>query len=82
MPPERPLSPTSLHHVQVMETDDGKRFSAVPNQTLDERRALYKLYSENPKEFEKIKGKKATIKYQELTKNKIPRFCKFLRVVM
>lgn len=64
----------------VLENEDGKQFSAVPNQTLEKRRELYKLYSENPKEFEKIKGKKATIRYQELTKNNIPRFCKFIGI--
>jgi DNA ligase-1 len=64
----------------ILETPEGLQFSAVPNQTLEERRELYKLYSENPKEFEKIKGKFATIKYQELTKNNIPRFGKFIAI--
>lgn len=64
----------------ILETDDGKEFNAVPNQSIKDRQALYKLYTEKPAEFEKIKNKKATIKYQDLTENNIPRFCKFIAV--
>lgn len=64
----------------ILKTEDGKEFNAVPNQTIKERQELYKLYTTKPEEFEKIKGKKATIKYQDLTNNMIPRFCKFIAI--
>ena len=64
----------------ILKTENGEEFSAVPNQGIKERQELYKLYSTKPKEFKKVKGKFATIKYQDLTAKGIPRFCKLITI--
>ncbi len=61
----------------ILGLPDGNTFDATPNLTLENRRELYEKYK-NPNEFKKIKDKMVTVRYQELTKNNVPRFAKVI----
>jgi len=63
----------------ILGLPDGNVFNATPNMTLIKRRELFVKYS-NKKEFEKIKDKMVTVRYQELTDNGVPRFAKVIAV--
>jgi DNA ligase-1 len=63
----------------ILGLPDGNVFNATPNMTLNKRRELFVKYS-NKKEFEKIKDKMVTVRYQELTDNGVPRFAKVIAV--
>jgi DNA ligase-1 len=64
----------------ILETNEGKQFMATPNDTLENRRKLFDTYTKNKNEFEKVKNKMATIRYQELSAYNIPRFAKFITI--
>lgn len=59
--------------IWILETKDKKQFHATPkNMTYEERYALYKKLTDNPKEFDVYKGKMMTIEYQDKSKNGVP----------
>lgn len=62
----------------IMETQNGKHFKAVPNDTLKNRKKMYKLALEN---FDTLyKNKLATIKFDEYSIDNIPLRAKFIAI--
>ncbi len=62
----------------IMKTQEGKIFNAVPNDTLDNRK---KMYKEALKDFDnKYKGKLATVSFDDWSTNGTPLRAKFLRI--
>lgn len=62
----------------IMSTDDGHTFKSVPNDTLINRKKMYKLALEN---FDNLyKNKLATIKFDEYSKIGIPLRAKFIAI--
>jgi len=57
----------------ILETPDGKEFTAVPNMPHDERRKMFK-------QRDSYIGKKATVKYFEITPDGLPRFGKVIAI--
>jgi hypothetical protein len=61
-----------------MSTDDGHTFKSVPNDTLINRKKMYKLALEH---FDTLyKNKLATIKFDEYSKDGIPLRAKFIAI--
>lgn len=64
--------------IMIMCTKSGDQFRAVPNASLEERKKMFKLAE---KDFNNIyKGKFATIKYDDVSKNGIPLRSKFITI--
>jgi DNA ligase-1 len=62
----------------IMGTTNGKQFKAVPNDTLPNRKKMYKLALEN---FNTLyKNKLATIKFDEYSQDQIPLRAKFITI--
>ena len=57
----------------ILKTPEGKQFTATPNMPQDERRKMFK----HGKSFV---GKKATVKFFEMTPDKVPRFGKVIAI--
>jgi DNA ligase-1 len=62
----------------IMKTESGKEFKAVPNDTLINRKKMYKLALEN---FDTLyKNKLATIKFDEYSNDNVPLRAKFISI--
>uniref|UniRef100_A0A6C0LLD4 ATP-dependent DNA ligase family profile domain-containing protein n=1 Tax=viral metagenome TaxID=1070528 RepID=A0A6C0LLD4_9ZZZZ len=65
----------------VLKTDKGIEFSAVPNATLESRKALFKKFEDDETEFNKnYRGKMATIQYADLSKDNVPTQPKYVSI--
>lgn len=61
----------------IMKTKENKEFRAVPNMPLVKRKELFKIAKKN---FNKFKGKLATISFDEFSKDNIPLRPKFITI--
>lgn len=61
----------------IMKTKENKEFRAVPNMPLKKRKELYKIANNN---FNKFKGKLATISFDEFSEDNIPLRPKFITI--
>jgi ATP-dependent DNA ligase len=63
----------------ILKTSNGDEFAAVPNDTIENRKILFKKLEDNKNMFQKkFKGKMATIQYADLSNKGVPTQPKFI----